>query len=473
MTVDFPGVATGWIRRLRLATGDGAGLTQRALATVDDAKRAHDRGDRAAAQRIGEAAVAELRSLVASGVRGAEPGLVRALLTQAEYLREMSRHAEAVAAAEEAVTVARADPARTGSLVLALSSLANQLLVAGRVREGLAAAREALADDIVQPDAVLAWVLVTLANALAQAGEPEEALAQSERAVGMWRVLAAGADRKSLFQFGQALNNHANRLYAAGRWADAIEFSAESVALFRRLAENLPDKLGTALTNYAIVLSRMGREEEALAAAAEAASLDGLSPAGRAAALRAYGGRLAILGRMTEAVAATTDAVGWYRQMLEQDRDAFRAVFAEAVSDLGGQIEDPAEALPHLLEAVALRRELLRVNRAVALPGLAQSLAVLAWRLDELDRFDEAIDATAEALVLIREAAAANRAGTVVKFSFILRDHVARLENAGRLDEARALVAETVEVSREAAEGREPAGSRGLDLALELQARLE
>jgi tetratricopeptide (TPR) repeat protein len=266
----FVRVATGWMRRLRQATGDGGGPAQRAVQAVNEAKRAHDAGDLATAARLGDAALTDLRALVGSGVRVAEPALARGLLNQSQVLSGLSRHAEAVAAAEEAVSLARAEPKRPQTLAVALTALAHQLMLAGRPADGLDAAREARAIGSVPPDAVLAQLLMTLGTALAHAGEHDEALAQSERAVGMWRALA-GNDREGRFQLARALTGHANRLSSAGRWADAIEFSAESVGLHRELAEEMPGKLAPVLTDHAIMLSRVGREEEALAAAAEAA----------------------------------------------------------------------------------------------------------------------------------------------------------------------------------------------------------
>ncbi|BCJ45585.1 hypothetical protein GCM10010168_90030 [Actinoplanes ianthinogenes] len=264
------------MRRLRQVTGEGGGPAQRAMATLDEAERARDAGDRATARRLGDAAVAELRSLVAAGVHEAEPGLVRGLLSQSEELRELARHAEAVAVAEEAVTLARADPARTQSLAVALATLAGRLLHAGRTADGLEVARESAALGGVRPDAALAQLLTTLAAALAGAGEHEAALAQSERVVGMRRATAAGNDRGSRIRLGQALTEHANRLVAAGRWADAIEFGAEAVAIHRGLAGEPADRLASVLTDYAIMLRRVGREHEAVAAAAEAAAITGL-----------------------------------------------------------------------------------------------------------------------------------------------------------------------------------------------------
>ncbi|BCY06777.1 hypothetical protein L3i22_018650 [Actinoplanes sp. L3-i22] len=259
------------MRRLRQVTGDGAGPAQRALASLGAARRAHDAGDPATAVRLSGEAVTRLRALVGSGARVAEPSLCRALLDQSGYLQERSAYDEAVAAAEEAVTLARAEPGRAPMLVVALTALAVRLVGAGRVADGAEAAREALTIGDVRPDPEPARLATGLAGALGRAGWHDEALVQSERAVGMWRALGGGAG----YPLGQAFSDHAGLLYSAGRWADAIEYSAEAVAYWGGRPAEQPDRLALALTNHAIMLGRVGRDEEALAAAAAAEALRG------------------------------------------------------------------------------------------------------------------------------------------------------------------------------------------------------
>ncbi|WP_436521696.1 hypothetical protein [Actinoplanes sp. HUAS TT8] len=273
-------MATGWLRRLRQVTGDGSGPGQRALQALDEAERAHEAGDPATAERLGAAAVAELRAL---GARVPEPLLARALLDRSAYLQELSRPAEAVETAEEAVTLARSEPGRAQSLVVALTTSAIRLLDADRPADAAEAAREALTISEVRPDPALARLLTDLAAALSRAGHPEHALAQSERAVTMWRTLSARAQEPGRAvapgsEWGRALSDHAGLLYAAGRWADAIEYSAEAVAYWGGHAQSQPDRLALALTDHATMLRRVGRDEEALAAAAEAEALTAPQP---------------------------------------------------------------------------------------------------------------------------------------------------------------------------------------------------
>jgi hypothetical protein len=116
------------------------------------------------------------------------------------------------------------------------------------------------------PEPVLARGLSALALGLADAGEHAEAVVISERALAMWRTLA-GADPGADARLGQSLSDHADRLSELGRWADAVEFSAECVAHRRRAAQ---EQLTTALRRHAVFLERVGRDQEAHAAADEA-----------------------------------------------------------------------------------------------------------------------------------------------------------------------------------------------------------
>ena len=265
---------------------------------VNEAVRAAEAGDPARAARIGAEAVGKLRERERRGSDSgaAESVLIKALGNQSEYLSRLDRHDEALAAAEEAAGLvwadaargARLDAARGTRLVIALTTLANRLVEAGRAEAALDPAKEALAIVEVRPAPEVARLLATLAVALGRAGKPDEAVVVSERALGMWRALAAqeagggkpGGGRaarppggEAAASLGLALSSHAARLYELGRWADAVEFSAESVDHHRRHREE-PDRLGRTLTHHARLLAEVGRQEEALAAAAEVRELE-------------------------------------------------------------------------------------------------------------------------------------------------------------------------------------------------------
>ncbi|MEU4691341.1 tetratricopeptide repeat protein [Actinoplanes sp. NPDC023714] len=208
-----------------------------------------------------------LRGLAGDRVKGAEPVLVRALTDQSGYLAALDRHGEALALAEEAASLSWAAPERAQLLATALVTLANRLVRAGRLDEARDAERKATSIVEALPETALARGLSALALAMADAGEHAEAVVISERALEMWRRLAQ-EDPGAEARLGQSLSDHADRLSELGRWADAVEYSAECVAHRRRTAT---EELAKALKRHAVFLDRVGREQEAHAAADEAA----------------------------------------------------------------------------------------------------------------------------------------------------------------------------------------------------------
>lgn len=215
-----------------------------------------------------------LRNLVDQRVRAAEPVLVRALDKQSGYLAALGRQDEAVALAAEAAGLARAEPEWAQLLATTLVTYATRLVRAGRLAEALEAEREATGIVEALPEPVLAQGMSDLAAGLAEAGEHAEAVVISERALAMWRTLAgraagrsAGRDEKAEERLGQSLSEHADRLSELGRWADAVELSAECVAYRRQTAQ---EQLAADLRRHAVFLERVGRDLEAIAAAEEA-----------------------------------------------------------------------------------------------------------------------------------------------------------------------------------------------------------
>ncbi|MFF0374447.1 tetratricopeptide repeat protein [Actinoplanes missouriensis] len=265
----------GWIQKLRQAAVDGGGAgTRRAVEAAEAAGRAFRDGDAAGAAERGDAAVRMLRNLVDQRVRAAEPVLVRALDKQSGYLAALGRQDEAVALAAEAAGLARAEPEWAQLLATTLVTYATRLVRAGRLAEALEAEREATGIVEALPEPVLAQGMSDLAAGLAEAGEHAEAVVISERALAMWRTLAgraagrsAGRDEKAEERLGQSLSEHADRLSELGRWADAVELSAECVAYRRQTAQ---EQLAADLRRHAVFLERVGRDLEAIAAAEEA-----------------------------------------------------------------------------------------------------------------------------------------------------------------------------------------------------------
>ena len=165
------------------------------------------------------------------------------LNTAATYLATIGRRADAVARAQEAVTLYRELAAHNGGAHLpALATSTNNY-----------------------------------ANHLAQAGWRDQALTVAEEALNLYRQLAARNRDAYLPDLAMAVNNYANHLAQAGRHADALTAAKEAVTLRRELAAldrdaYLPN-LAASLTGYAGRLAETGRRAEALAVSEEAVTL--------------------------------------------------------------------------------------------------------------------------------------------------------------------------------------------------------
>lgn len=250
----------------------------------------------------------------------------------AVFLSRLERHAEALAAAEEAVNIRRAlartqPEAVTSDLAMALNILAICLSQLGRREPALAAITEAItihrALEQGQSGAVtrnLAKGLHNLALMLSELGRPEEALAAAEEAVHRYRGLAKIRPDAFESALPMALNNLALRLSELGRREEALAVAEEAVDCGRALAQIRPEALtpdlAMVLKNFAIRLSELERFEEALAAAEEAVSIRRALVRARPAAftldlafaLQTLAATLFKLGRREEALAAAQEA---------------------------------------------------------------------------------------------------------------------------------------------------------------------
>ncbi|MFI7217941.1 tetratricopeptide repeat protein [Micromonospora maritima] len=459
---------------------------------VDEAVQLSRAGRFDDAVETGRRAVEMLYGVTARDRGAALPTLVLACTNLSYYLSDAGRLVEALVRAEEAVRLARelytVDRRHEQQLVEALDALARRLMGCGRAPEALVAVREALALMDVCPDVLLSRLLEPYAMALAATGQHAEALQVSDRALQLLRGLAVDQPVGSPMHdaLGRALSLHANRLFEAGRWEEAVDIGADTVTHFREsMTGGQPRRLvylAIALKNQAVYLAGVRRSAEALAAAAEAVELSRELVAAQpevyhpllASCLDTYGGRLGEMERRAEAAAATGEAVKLYRALAVVDREAYLSRLAEAVGNLGAATEDRQASLALTAEAVQLRRELVADNRAGHLGNLALSLSNLANGLAKSGRLDEALAVGEETLELQREVAAANRPAIVSRHAEMLRRQAVWLDDAGRTVEALALGEEAIAVAREAVAGSRAANLKILSYSLEDQAaRLE
>ncbi|MGE3413091.1 MAG: tetratricopeptide repeat protein [Dehalococcoidia bacterium] len=152
--------------------------------------------------------------------------------------------------------------------------------------------------------------------------------------------------------FAMSLNNLANRLSEVGRREEALAPAEEAAAIYRELAESnpavyRPDLAGT-LNNLANRLSEVGRREEALAPAEEAAAiyreLAESNPAvyrpDLARTLNNLANRLSEVGRREEALAPAEEAAAIYRELAESNPLRFGSDLSDALTQLAAWSDD-------------------------------------------------------------------------------------------------------------------------------------
>jgi tetratricopeptide (TPR) repeat protein len=180
----------------------------------------------------------------------------------------------------------------------------------------------------IEPDYRAAHYLLGLT--LEELGRTDEAQAELAAGEGARKrpMTDAGSRQLSLLSFGRAMaRRDSQQLLAESRAGEALE-------ILQPLVERFPGDVRLRV-NYALALSRLGREDEALAELAEAASLDptfAMVPYNRAVAcLR--------LGRPTEAVAHAEQALELQPQLTPA-----HLVRAKALLELGRLEEARAAA---------------------------------------------------------------------------------------------------------------------------------
>ena len=178
----------------------------------------------------------------------------------------------------------------------------------------------------------------------------------------------------------QHFNNAGNYLSDLGRREEALTAAQEAADLYRGLARARPEafapNLAMSLNNLAAMLSNLGRREEALTAAQEAADL--------------------------------------YRGLARARPEAFAPNLAMSLNNLAAMLSNLGrreEALTAAQEAADLYRGLARARPEAFTPNLAMSLNNLALILSALGRGEEALTAAQEAADLYRGLARARPEG--------------------------------------------------------------
>jgi tetratricopeptide (TPR) repeat protein len=246
-----------------------------------------------------EEAAAAYRRLAAASPTAYEADLAMSLNNLSIRLSDVGRHDQALAAIEEAAAayrrLAAASPTAYESfLVVSLNSLSCRLAAVGRREEALAASEEALAVcdrlaadsptttyDATTYDATLARTLNTTSVRLGEVGRGHEALAASEKALVMYRQLAAASPATYEADLARCLIGLSIHLGDVGRGDEALAAIEEAAAKFRRLAAASPaaykSDLAILLNDLSIQLDEAGRHDDATQARVEAETLGSTS----------------------------------------------------------------------------------------------------------------------------------------------------------------------------------------------------
>jgi Tetratricopeptide repeat len=258
---------------------------------------------------------------------------------------------------------------------------------------------------------------------------------------------------------------HANlgyRLSNASRDEEALAATAEAAEIWRRLAAAQPGTfephLARTLTNLGSLLSGLGRREEALAPTAEAAEIwrrlaaaqPGTFEPDLASLLTTLAARLSTLGRREEAQEATAEAIEIWRRLKGQP-GTFQPDLASLLTEIGNQFSElrqPEEALAATAQAAEIRRRLAAVRPEAFEPDLAASLTDLGLKLAEVGRREEAVASAAEAAEIYRRLAAIRPETFEPDLARTLTNLGSLLSGRGRREEALAATAEAAQIYR-------------------------
>ena len=254
-------------------------------------------------------------------------------------------------------------------------------------------------------------------------------------------------------------HNLAVMLSALGRREDALAAAQEATDLYRRLSAERPDTfnldLSMSLNNLASTLADLGRRKDALDAAEEAADLcrrladqrsDVFTP-DLAASLNNQAKMLAEFGHHEDALDTAKEAVGLYRRLDDERPDAFSPDLAMSLYNMAimlsvlGRQED---ALDAAAEAADLRRRLAAERPDAFTPEFARSLSSLAIMLTDLGRYDEALVAAEEGADLRRRLATEHPDIYTPDFAGSHKTLAIILSDLGRREEALAAAEEAV-----------------------------
>jgi tetratricopeptide (TPR) repeat protein len=428
------------------------------------------------AVKIADNLAAVYRRLAETNADAYLPDVAGALNNLSYRLSYVSRHDEALDAAQEAVALYRRLAETNADAYLpdvagALNNLSYRLSYVSRHDEAVGAAQEAVAlyrrlaetnADAYLPD--VAGALNNLSNQLSRLRHRnDEALDAAQEAVALYRRLAETNADAYLPDVAGALNNLSTSLSRRHRRDEAVAGLEEALDIYRRLAEPNPDAylpdVARTLNNLSNQLSRLRRHDEAVAAAQEALDtyrrlaethIDAYLPD---VARTLYNLSLHLKynssshsRRRDEAVAAAQEALEIYRRLAETTPDINLPKAAKVLIHLAEMfvVSEGGEAVSVLEEAISIYQGLAQHRPETYLPDVASALIRLSNLQAGLGHRLEAAAASEQAVHIYRPLAQARPDAYLPSLGRVLSDHCQRLSGLGWRAEAVAASKEAV-----------------------------
>jgi tetratricopeptide (TPR) repeat protein len=404
-------------------------------------------------------------------------GLLVRLGTRLTYV---DSYHEAMAASGEAVELLRGlDPsarvAHLAELAEALHLHSGTLAALGDIPRGLALLPEAveirarLAESDHRkygPD--LALSVAQLSAQLLYVGRRGEAAAAAQRAVELWRELAADGPVEQA-SLASSLSILGERLQRIERLGDGVAATAEAVSLMRPLAQAEParyePRLRDALMQHGYALERVAEHASAVDVFRESIAIERrlaeLNPAtflpGLASSLAGMSVSLRETGAWAEALSAATEAVEIQRSLVATSPRMPRGPLANSLTAMvlaanGAGL--PAQARAAAEEALVLYRDLVATQPSVHSDGLATALDAAAIGFAAAGQFDRALDANLEAVRLRRRLAETKPEIYEAELATALGLLGTRLAEMGRFGESVLAHEESLDINLRLAERR-------------------
>ena len=309
--------------------------------------------------------------------------------------------------------------------------LAVRLIDRGDAREARLLCEDALesferANNGSEKDSfLLAYMLVTLGDAIAEMGEPFTALPQLQRACDIMRPLAD--TRKHMY--AHTLTRYACALHTCDRVPEAYATQGEAVNLTRTLQtlefELVRDLLGWRLHDLGIYQAALEQYSAACVSFEEATSHRSILYASDPSkylrplyiTLNCYAEALNSASRSHEAIEVSTKAISLMRTACESDPEGARQDLARQLYDLAQYLRsngDP-EALGLAKEALELRRKMHDIAPRHHHPSLRSSLQQCAAICSDLNDTETAYAYCEEAIKMLRELRCEDKGDTALR----------------------------------------------------------